>query len=157
MSIARIFEIGKRSLLSYQAAIDTTSGNIANVNKQGYSRRRVDLSDLTAGIPGIGRIGLGVNVENIERIRERMIEYQLYQETQNLGRYESGEMMLKQLEGIYAESSGAGLSNILSQFWNSWNDLANDPESQANHAVVKDKGIVLANTFNRIHNDTLNP
>lgn len=156
MSIARIFEIGKRSLLSYQSAIDTTSGNIANINKEGYSRRRVDLSNLTAGIPGIGRIGLGVNVEDVTRIRQRMIEYQLYQETQGLGRYETGEMMLKQLEGIYAESSGAGLSNILSEFWGSWNDLANDPESQANRAVVKDKGVVLANTFNRIHTDMQN-
>jgi len=156
MSIARIFEIGKRSLLTYQSAIDTTAGNIANVNKEGYTRRRVDLSELTAGIPGLGRIGLGVNVEDVTRIRQRMIEYQLYQETQSLGRYETGEMMLSQLEGIFAESSGAGLSNILSEFWNSWNDLANDPESQANHAVVKDKGVVLANTFNRIHTDMQN-
>ena len=156
MSIARIFEIGKRSLLTYQSAIDTTSGNIANVNKEGYTRRRVDLSELTAGIPGLGRVGLGVNVEDISRVRQRMIEYQLYQETQSLGRYETGEMMLSQLEGVYAEYSGAGLSNILSEFWNSWNDLANDPESQANRAVVKDKGVVLANTFNRIHTDMQN-
>ncbi len=156
MSLSRIFEIGKRSLLTYQSAIDTTAGNVANVNKEGYSRRRVDLSELTAGIPGIGKIGLGVNVENIDRIRERMIEYQLYQEKQNLGRYETGEMMLRQLESVFAEGSGAGLSDILSEFWNSWNDLANDPESQANHTVVKDKGILLANTFNRIHNDMQN-
>ncbi len=108
MSLSRIFEIGKRSLLTYQSAIDTTAGNVANVNKEGYSRRRVDLSELTAGIPGIGKIGLGVNVENIDRIRERMIEYQLYQEKQNLGRYETGEMMLRQLESVFAEGSGAG-------------------------------------------------
>lgn len=153
MSIARIFEIGKRSLLAYQSAIDTTSGNIANVNKEGYTRRRVDLSNLSAGIPGLGKIGFGVNIEEVTRIRQRMIDNQLYQENQHLGRYETGEMILTQLESIFDESSGAGLTNAISEFWNSWNDLANDPESQANRTIVKDKGRVLADTFNRIHSD----
>lgn len=156
MSFARIFEIGKRSMLAYQSAIDTTAGNIANVNKRGYTRRRVELSELSQGIAGLGRIGLGVNVEEVTRIRQRMIEHQLYQETQHLGKFEAGEMMLNQLESVFGEASGAGLSNVISEFWNSWNDLANDPESQANRSIVKDRAIVLANTFNRIHTDMQN-
>ncbi len=153
MSFSRIFEIGKRSMLAYQSAIDTTAGNISNVNTKGYTRRRVDLSDLSEGIAGLGRIGFGVTVEDVTRIRQRMIEHQLYQETQHLGRFETGEMMLNQLESVFGESSGAGLSNLISEFWNAWSDLANDPESQANRSIVKDRAVVLANSFNRIHAD----
>jgi len=153
MSIARIFEISKRSMLAYQAAIDTTAGNIANVNKEGYTRRRVDLSQLTEGIAGLGNLGLGVSVDEVTRIRQRMVQHQLYQEKQHLGKFEAGEMVLSQLESVFGEASGAGLSSVMTEFWNSWSDLANDPESLANRSIVKDRAVVMADTFNRVHSD----
>jgi len=151
MSISRIFEIGKRSLLTYQSAINTTSNNIANVNKEGYTRRRINLSEMTSSMGLVGQIGWGVDVDKIVQIKQLMVENQIYHENQNLGKYSADKSLYTQIEAIYADSTGAGLSDVLTDFWNSWNDLANDPESQGIRSVVKEKGKLLANTFNRIH------
>ncbi len=153
MSIGNIFEIGKRSLLSHQAAINLTAGNIANINKAGYIRRRVDLNALTAGLPQLGKMGLTLRGNEIVRVRQRLAENQLWLEYQDLGKYESSSTILSQLEEVFAEPTEAGLSNVLNEFWNAWNDLANEPESTANRAIVRDRAVVLGNTFNRIHSD----
>ncbi len=150
MSISSMFEIGKRSLMAYQSAINTTSENISNVNTEGYVRRRPDLSDLTIGMAGIGRVGIGVSADDISRIRQSFVDQQLWYENQDLGKYGSDEMVLSQIEQIFGESTDAGLSTVLNQFWGAWNDLGNDPESQSARTLVRDKGELLASTFNQI-------
>lgn len=151
MSLSSIFEIGKRSLLTYQSAINTTAGNISNVNNENYARRRADLSSLSPGI-----FGIGINAEQGVRLRQQYVEHQLWYENQDFGRYETSEMILSQVENVFAEDTEAGLSNLIDEFWQSWNDLANDPESDAMRAIVKDKAVVMTNSFNRIHTDLKN-
>ncbi len=142
MTISRIFELGKRTLLSYQSAINTTAGNVSNANNEHYARRRVDLSRLTAA-------GMGWNMS--ERMRSQIAQQQLWSAQQDLGQYEASEMMLQQMENIFAENTEASLASVLNQFWNAWGDLANDPESEYARTIVKDKAVMLANTFKRQH------
>jgi len=152
MSISQLFEIGRRSLLGYKSAIDTTSGNIANANREGYTRRRVNLDNLTSDIGlGYGRIGAGVNADQLSRMRHKFAEYSLWRENASYNNYAKQETLLSQIESILGDDSEAGLQNIMSEFWNAWNDLANDPESESARVLVKNKGLLLANTFNRTH------
>ena len=148
MPISNIYEIGKRSLLAYQSAIHTTSGNISNVNNEDYARRRVDLSQLV-----IGFSSLGLSLDETTRMRQQYAQNQIWQENQSLNEFETSGMLLKQIENIFAEDTDSGLSNLLNQFWNSWNDLANDPESEYARALVRDKGVLIANSFQRMYND----
>ena len=150
MSISRIFDISKRSLFSHQAAIDTTAKNISNVNTEGYKRRQVDLSKLGIGFSGINGTQ---SSKAITRIRQRFAEVQLYQENHELGKYTSKQTLLTRVEDIYGEPRESALSSTLSQFWNSWDELANDPENNAARSRVKDKGQLLAHTFNSLYND----
>jgi flagellar hook-associated protein 1 FlgK len=150
MSISRIFDISKRSLLSHQSAIDITAKNIANVNTEGYKRRRVDLSKLGFGFSSITG---ALKPEGVIRVRQRFAESQIWYENQNLGKYQTDEMLLIRVEDIFGEPRESGLANVLTQFWNAWNDLANDPESQSVRALVRDKGVLLAGTFKRLHSD----
>ncbi len=153
MSISRIFDISKRSLLSHQSAINTTAKNIANVNTEGYKRRRVNLSQLGFGFSGLSG---SMSPKGVDRIRQQFAESQLWYENQNLGKYRTDEMLLTRTEDIYGEPGDSGLANVLTEFWNSWNDLANNPESQSVRSLVRDKGVLLANTFNRLHSDLKN-
>lgn len=150
MSISRIFDISKRSLLSHQAAINTTAKNISNVNTEGYKRRQVDLSKLGIGFSGINGTQ---SPKAITRIRQRFAEVQLYQENHELGKYTSKQMLLTRVEDIYGEPRESALSNTLAQFWSSWGELANDPENNAARSRVKDKGQMLALTLNSLYND----
>lgn len=148
MSIQQIFELGKRSLLTYQSAINTASGNISNINNENYSRRRTDFSGISAGFNG-----LGLSLDDAIRIRQRFAEHQIWQENQYLGQYQSTNLTLTQVENTFAEGTDAGLSTVLTNFWNSWNDLANDPENEYARNFVKDKARILTNTFQRIYTD----
>ena len=151
MPISNIYEIGKRSLLAYQSAIHTTSGNISNVNNENYSRRRVDLSQLI-----IGFSSLGLSQDQNIRMRQQYAQSQIWQENQSLNEYETSGMLLKQVENIFAEDTDSGLSSLLNQFWNAWNDLANDPESEYARAIVRDKGVLIANSFQRMNSEFRN-
>jgi len=148
MAISNIYELGKRSLLAYQSAINTTAGNIANVNNENYARRRADLSQLI-----IGFTSMGLSDADGVRLRQRYAQNQIWQENQKLNEYQTSGMLLRQAENIFAEDTDAGLSSLLSQFWDAWNDLANDPENEYTRALVRDKGVLVANSFQRMHKD----
>jgi len=151
MSISSMFNVTRRALTAHQSAMDTTAKNIANINTDGYKRRRASLSALDLYKNGSGSTGFTQG--NMARIRQRFVENQLSYENQNLGKHKMDNMIMTQVENILGEPSESGLINVISEFWNSWNELANDPESQYARTIVHDKGVVLAGTFNRIHSD----
>ncbi len=150
MSISSILNITKQALADQQSAINTVAKNISNINTDGYKRRRVDLLGLNSQQAGFNN---KITADNVTRIRQRFVENQLFYENQNLGKYQTDEMIMTQIENIFGEPLEAGLSNIMSEFWNSWGDLTNDPESQYARTIVRDKGVLLSKTFNRIYSD----
>ncbi len=152
MSISGLFEIGRRSLAGYQSAIDITSGNIANANNENYKRRRVDLRNLTINGIANGIGGNGANPSDLQRIRQKFAEHALWRENNQLGKYDKTESLLSQLESIFGDDSDGGLGSVMSQFWNSWNELSNDPENDSIRNLVANKGKLLSDTFNRTYN-----
>ncbi len=148
MPISNIFEIGKRSLLAYQSAIQTTSGNVANANNENYNRRRAQLQQSLTGFAS-----LGLNGGEVVRLRQRYAEHQLWQENQRLGEYENTNRLLRQIENVFAENTESGINSLLNQFWSAWDDLANDPESAFARNLLRDKARLLTNAFQRIHGD----
>jgi len=151
MSISRILEISKRSLLAYQSAIKTTTDNISNANNEYYKRRRVNFNELNAGYSV-----LGLNINDAHRLRQRFAEYQIYSENQLFGKYQSTHRLLSQIEGVFNEGNDSGLSKVLDDFFSAWNDLAQDPESDYARNLVVDKASVLADNFQRIDGDLQN-
>ncbi len=149
MAITTIFDISQKALLNNQAAIDTTAKNIANVNTEGYKRRQVTNYNIT----GFGSANGQPGQDEFYRIRNVFVENRLRMEQDNLEKYETSQMVLENIESIIGEPSDSGLQNIMMEFWNAWNDLANDPENPAAKTVVKDKAVVMAHTFNRVYSD----
>ncbi len=149
MSISSIFETSKRSLLTHQSAINTTANNIANVYTEGYTRRKVDLSKLSLGFGNMSE-------DSISRLKNQFLDNQLWYENQALGKESMSEMLLKQVEAVFGEPEDSGLANIMTEFWNSWSNLSNNPESDSARSLVRDKGIMLSNTFNRLDKNLKN-
>ncbi len=149
MSISNLMGSSRVALSAYQTAIATTSKNISNVGNPDYVRRRTDIGSLISPASG-----LGFNEsDTIERVESGFIQRQLWYKNQFLGRYETDELIYSQVETLFNEPSNAGLASMMSEFWNSWNDLGNDPESSVARAIVKDKAVLLSNTFNQLSND----
>jgi len=152
MSILNIIEIGRRSLFAQQSAINTTGRNIANVNTIGYSRQRLNLRQDLTGVSYLGSFGQ----EATSQIRQSFTDMQIWRENSLLGQYHTDSNALSQVQDVFAEPTDSGISNLMTEFWNSWNDLSNDPDSETAKIVVRDKAVQLTNGFNRVHDELMN-
>ena len=149
MSISNLMGSSRVALSAYQSAIATTSKNISNVGNPDYVRRRADIGSLISPNSGSGFR----ESDSVERIESGFIQRQLWYKNQFLGKYETDEMILSQIETLFNEPSNSGLASMMTEFWNSWNDLANDPESSTAKAIVKDKANLMTDTFNQLSSD----
>jgi flagellar hook-associated protein 1 FlgK len=75
--MANVFNIGISALVSAQHQLSTTSHNIANVNTDGYSRQRVELTQFPPQPTSSGFLGNGVRVSEITRIADQFLIGQL--------------------------------------------------------------------------------
>ncbi|MCQ6277134.1 flagellar hook-associated protein FlgK [Bacillus sp. V3B] len=151
-------ETARRALSTQQAALLTLGHNIANANTPGYTRQRVNIKPTEAfpsaslNRPQIpGQIGTGVQVGDVQRIRDSFVDMQYRTETSKLGYWEARAEQLSQMESIMNEPSETGLAHTIDQFWNSLQDLAAQPQNNGARRVVKQRGIALADTFSYIY------
>ncbi|OEH92199.1 flagellar hook-associated protein FlgK [Bacillus solimangrovi] len=151
-------ETAMRALSSQQAALYTTGHNIANANTPGYTRQRVNFTQTepyptpafnTPNIPG--QIGTGVQVGDIQRMRDGFLDMQFRGESAKNGYWEARSQVLSQMEDVMSEPSEEGLANMMDQFWNALQDLAVQPQDVGARKVVKEQGVALADTFNYMY------
>ncbi|WP_251554712.1 flagellar hook-associated protein FlgK [Neobacillus muris] len=150
-------ELGKRALYAQQAALSTTSHNIANANTTGYTRQRAEMQATNAmPVPGMhndqspAQMGTGVEVTKLVRLRDDYADVQYRGENKNLGYWEAKSDTLSKLEEVLNEPSDTGLSYVMDQFWQGWQELSKDPDSAANRAVLRQRGVAVAETFHQI-------
>lgn len=158
MSTFMGLETSKRGLFTQQSALYTTGHNISNANTLGYSRQRVNM-EATAGFPGTGLsagtmpgfLGTGVQAGSIQRVRDGFVDQQYRQESNKLGYWDSQTKAISQMEDVLNEPSAYGLQKSLSEFWQSLQDLAVNPENGGARAVVVQNGQAVADSFNYMH------
>jgi len=151
-------ETALSGLRAMQAAIDTTSHNIANANTPGYSRQQAVLTESNAlPIPALsnvygtgGQLGEGVDVSTISRVRDQFLDVQYRAQNTTTSNANTTSTILQQAQTALAEPTSKGLSAQLNAFWSAWNDLAAAPTNPAARQSVIDAGTTLANTFNTI-------
>lgn len=152
-SIYGILHVGKQALLTHQEALNVTAHNIANVNTPGYSRQRVVMETTTPITTGAGQAGSGVTVSGIERVYDRYLNNQISNENETLGRWEAEKGGVERVEVVFNEASGYGLNQSMSEFWNGWQDLANNPSGHTEREILLAKGETLADNFQQTYND----
>ena len=152
-------ETARRGMSTHQSALYTTGHNIANANTPGYTRQRVNFNttqpypSMSFNAPNIaGQLGTGVKPGTIQRVRESFLDVQYRTENSKLGYYGALSSSLAKMEDIMNEPTESGLSSVMEKFWNSLQDLANNPENTGARAVVASTGQMLAETINYYYN-----
>src|SRR3546814_181259 len=128
--MADILATGSSALLAYQAALNTTSHNIANANTAGYSRQRVDLVSKLGDGSGSGYIGNGVDVDSVQRITDALVNARLQGSNSDYARFNAYSTYAAQIDALMSDS-GTSLSAPLQSFFDAANALANAPTSSA--------------------------
>ena len=132
-------EIIRRSLSTYQTAMEITQNNIANANTEGYSRQRAVLSATGTSLPPNLKhelINAGVVVKNIQRMRDSFLDPQLRANLSEIGYWEEQETELAKAACLFTDTSGDGVSSLLTEFWNSWQELSNSPQEASTRQNV---------------------
>jgi flagellar hook-associated protein 1 len=132
------------TLSNMQRGISVVNENVANVNTEGYSRRRVIFSPGPVQVTTYGVLGSGAEIDRIQSIRDVFVEARILAERQNTGFYLGQQFGVTQLETIVAGADGARISDQLSRFFDSFLDLASDPSSASLRQVVIAEGGQLA-------------
>jgi len=146
MNLFSALELGKNSILTQQQVFQIIGHNIANVNTEGYSRQVVDLESISSSVLGLKDGGRGVNLAGIRSIRDRFIDSQITERKQFKGYYESLSGAMAAVEALFDEANGLGLSDSLSNFFNGWSDVSNNPTDipTRNSLVSKAQSFALA-------------
>ncbi|MEA2109546.1 MAG: flagellar basal body protein, partial [Pseudomonadota bacterium] len=124
------------SLLSQQANIDIIGHNVANVNTPGYSRQVGIVQTTPPLADALGMRGTGVTTTRIMNLYDRFVGMQLNIENSNKGMWNTRGSALADLERTFNETSDYGLLPVMGEFWNAWEDLANNPEGIAQRVSV---------------------
>jgi flagellar hook-associated protein 1 FlgK len=139
VGLSELLGIGRSAIVASQTAMATINNNIANVNTPGYSRQDVML-ELSLSVQRGGQlVGSGVTVAGIKRHYDRFIESQILGQNQVLGRATAFDKALSEMEQIFNDSSGLGLSKTLTEFFTAWQEVANYPEGQTPRLMLFNK------------------
>ncbi len=130
-----ILDTGISGLRAFQAALATTSHNVANVNTDGYSRQQVLISTR----PPVGHnqlsFGTGAEVTDVRRVYDQFV-------TDRLRDTGGRRTELDQLSGLslrldeLLSAEGTGLGQPLDALANGLQDLSTDPASIPGREVV---------------------
>jgi len=131
MSIGRIFDISRRSLATYQRALDVTSHNIANADNTNYSRQIVSFSAEKPNASNGTLLGFGVTMDDVQRAKNNLVENQIRANNTYYSTNDEKSQLLTQIEGLFGEPSDTGVSNLTTSFLNSWQELAVTPNSMS--------------------------
>lgn len=136
--------IAKNTLLNFQLATSVISHNVANVNNPSFSRQRAIETTYPPSPSPVGDIGLGSKVEKILRYFDIFLERNINLKKTDLGLFSASESALNILESLFNETQDSGLSKILREFWNAWQNLANYPENLSARTQVVESGKLIA-------------
>ena len=125
--------IAYTGLLASNAAMNTTSNNIANVQTEGYSRQQVtqQASNALRVFQTYGCAGAGVETLAIERVRDEFYDGRFWDNNAQLGEYDMKQYYMQQLETYFDDDGkSTGFKTIFDQLMvTGMQALLKDPNS----------------------------
>lgn len=147
-TLSSALNIAVGAMLADQAALDTTSNNIANANTPGYSRQTVDFEETPPVEYGGQLFGTGVEIGQITSQRNSVLQMSLDQATQQQSKYDSYLTSMQQVQTLFNETSGTGLQSSITAFFSSLQQLSTDPSNTSLRQAVLSAAQNMAQDFN---------
>ncbi len=149
-----IMDSSLSALFAAQAGMATVGHNIANANTPGYSRQDVFFAARRPDILPYGALGRGVEVQGIRRIQDEFLLTNLRVQTARMESYTAIDSALYEVEAILGSVDNDHLGNALTNFFNSWESLAQPPINNNLKQTVVSSAVSLVTDFHSI-NDSL--
>ena len=142
---------------AHRRRLDVIGDNIANVDTEGYHRQRVGLEPVAYAKSGVhaGRYegAGGVDAAEVQRLRDINLEAHARRQSGVAADRTATAATLGEVERILGGLDEGGLRNRLTEFFNSFDDLANTPEDGAMRSIVLQQAESVAQGFTRTADD----
>lgn len=157
MSINQLIRISGSAFRSLDSAMNATAQNVANMETEGYTRRRVTLQSESAVVRGMyappfhhRATAAGVSVQDYERLRDNLLLKSGWEARSGLSGFSEEHRVLSSIEGILGGSGESSLNRVLEDFYDGWSALADDPADAGIRLHVRSNGETVASTLNRL-------
>lgn len=145
--ISSMLDIGKRSMMNSQTSLQTVAHNIANKTNEGFSRQRVEQVTAAPITEGRIQLGMGARAAAVTRVNSPYLDKQIQKETGTMGFYDGKAESMVRVEQVFNEQGNKSLNQYISDFFNAYKELANNPESVTPRSMVKETGDILSKEF----------
>lgn len=140
-------EISKTGMLTYNAAIQTTAHNIANIETKGYSRQSTNYEALVANKSSATVQGFGVGVVNITRDRNEYYDNKFIRTQSAYNKYETDTYYLNSLQdmicGNVTSDDKSRIMDAFDDFYSSLSNLVGNP----NNLTIRTEASTRAQTL----------
>ena len=143
--------IAYSGLMASNAALNTTSNNIANIETQGYSRQQVQqaASNALRVFTTYGCAGAGVDVLAIEQVRDQFYDVKYWDNNANTGEYNMKQYYMKQVEDYFNDDSTIeGFKTIFDDMMTALGEVAKQSGSDTTKAQFIGYASNLTQYFN---------
>lgn len=136
------YSIATSGMQVSQTALTVVSHNITNIATTGYSRQQVALTDICTETQSGNSTGVGCAVAEICRARNSFLDGTYREQNAESGYWEVKNANLEDMQLLLNEysvddgSSDNGFQATLTDFFNSWAELAKDPSSLSTRQAV---------------------
>jgi len=154
MSLNGALQIGRSALVASQAGIQLAGNNMANAGTVGFHRQSLHL--VPAGSEILGRnatVGTGVQIQAIRREIDQALQSRYRDSVSSQSGTQIDQRFLSTIESLQSELGDNDISSLLSTFFNSFSELANNPEDNAVRSVVIQQGVSVASRLSSLRED----
>src|SRR6185436_19860307 len=151
MSLFGSIQNAGNALNAAQIGLQVTGNNIANANTPGYIRQRVVLLPTPTQRYGNLLLGTGVKVEAIVQQVNLFLEQQYRSASSDVASGQVQQDTYATLEGLINELGDNDLSSSMSKFFNSIQDVMNQPGSAGVRNIAVLQGQQLAADIRRLN------
>jgi flagellar hook-associated protein 1 len=155
MSDFSALSVGLSGLEAQQMGMDTVGQNVANADTPGYVDESVDLEavgsvqhagfdDNASASPGDG-----VAIGGVKNLSNTFLQQSSYTEQASQGMLSAQQSGLQAVQANFPEPSTTGISGQLTQFWQEWSTLANNPSDGPTRATLVQDASGLTSSLNQ--------
>lgn len=133
------------AMRTIQQAIDVGGNNVTNAKSPGYVKQRLGLVakrfEIETGLPG------GVDSSGLISSRKQYLEQAVRDQSEKQGRLAQRTADLERLEPIFDVSGSSGIANALDEFFESFSELAVNPNDGPSREMVIQSARNLSQSF----------
>ncbi|HEX5125991.1 MAG TPA: flagellar hook-associated protein FlgK [Rhodocyclaceae bacterium] len=147
--MSSLLDIGLTGLNAAQAALLTTSHNIANANVDGFTRQQIVQTTQQPMFTGEGFFGSGTKVETVKRIYSQYLENQVMSADTTHSQLDTYNTQVSQIDNLLGDTT-VGLTPALQSFFDGVQQVAANPASVPSRQAMLSNAQSLATSFQTI-------